>query len=207
MRFLRYKQTGTIRVGIIQSKQTHILQGIYSYLDQVDPAPVKSASACTTMTKSQRIVKEQRKFSIGQRVYKIVDELRLNKVVYKEELTRRLTHVRGSIQVVQAFISIRQHPHFLALQAEQARLAKIVIETAVSRSKYMQNLSFYEATILSLLYKEQLYMDKVMEVDVKISQFCMEFGVSGDIFHRAGKLVGQLWGHTTKTLLEKVGKV
>lgn len=197
----------TVQVGLVQSKQNHILQGIYSYLDQEDPPLVKSASTCIVLTKSQRIIKEQRKFSIGQRVYKVVDKLRLNKIVYKDEITRRLMHVRGSIQVVQAFINIRQHPHFLALQAEQARLARIVIETAVSRSKHMQNLSYYEATVLSLLYKEQLYVDKVMEVDIKISQFCMEFGVSGDAFHRAGRLVGQLWGHTTKLLLEKVGKI
>ncbi len=206
LEFLKYKQASVIQVGLVRKETPHILQGIYSFLDKKEYIPARSASACTTMTKSQRIAKERRKFCIGQRVYKVVDELRLNYIVHEEQLRKQLVHVKGSIQVVQAFLTIRQHPKFIELLQEQQRLVTLLTQLALKRSRFMHKVSFYEQTILSYLYKENLHMDKLLGVDLAISQFCMEYGVSGDIFHKAGKLVGALWGHTTRQLLQKVGK-
>lgn len=202
-----------VLVGTMQKPHKGILHELCQQLkhrEQLNTQhKINSASACTParLTKNQRLNKERRNFIVGTQVYEVVDELRINHVVDKQQLAEKLVDVRQSIHIIEKYIRLKEHSNFIDLRGQQFKLVKQIIELALSRSKYMERPQYYEASILSLLNREQLFMDQLMQIDIKLDQFCMQFGVSGQPFAEAGNLVPKVWGHAAKSLLAKVGKI
>lgn len=201
--------------GITQFKKTHVLEGIYKQLEVQVPllsnAPaLKCASTCTPpprlLTKSQRIQKERRKWVVGKQVYDIIDKLRLNHVVYTNDLKQNFIEVKRNIVIIQTYIDLRKDAKFNKLRTEQLHLVSLVYSTAMKRSKYMDKVDYYKDTVLSYLYKEVLLVDRVSELDVKIDQYCMQRGVSGAPFFEGGKLVEKVWGIIARSLFSEIGK-
>ena len=204
---------GRYAVGLRQEHRTHILSTIYqcleaaSYVSVEDTSKV-SASTCTNspLSKTRRINRERRQFVIGEQVYAIVDELRLNSIINVEEIQENLANVRHSIGIIETYINIRTNPEFIKMRTHQLQIVSDILGFAARRLKFMDKLDYYKPTILSYLYREVVFMDKLTELDIKIKQFCTSFGVSGSPFAEAGKLVGRVWGVTAKSLFKEIGK-
>jgi len=199
-------------VGIQQKTTKHILYQVCEQLRKkpyiiVNGADKISASTCTTrLPKNTRIIRERRNQIIGSKVYEVVDELRMNSIVDKKHIEQYLNNIRQSIQITQAYISIRQNENFLDLRNKQFSIIEQVFEVAGKRSKYMDNVAKNKPNILSYLYREIVLVDKLGELDIKLDQMCAQYGVSGAPFFEAGKLVGKVWGVVARSLFNELGK-
>lgn len=200
MKFEEPKQT------ILHNLTTKLQERAYLLVEE----KIKSASACTEtpvrLSKLQRISREQRKVNIGKQVYQVVDALRINKVVHAESLVKSLHEVRQTIAVVEKYLQVKQNLQFKSLRLKQLELCSKVIALALERSKYMERVTFYEASILSLLNKESILLDQLFQIDLEITKLCDGFGVSGQPFAEAGYLLNKVWGVVAKQLLVKIGK-
>ena len=202
-----------VLVGIEQKPRRHILHTVCEQLRKqpyvmVNGKAPTSASTCTEVRipKHTRISRERRKYVIGTQVYAVIDELRMNNIVQTSHINQYLSNIQSSIKVIEAYVDLRNRSDFLALRKNQLELRGQVVELANKRSKYMDRVGYFKATILSILYKEVVLVDKLSELDIKIDQLCLQRGVSGAPFFEAGKLVGEVWGVVARSLFNELGK-